>query len=223
MPIDVQLNDLLKEAMRTKDSRTSDCIRMIKTKHMERRTAAGFKGPLDDTLWLDVIAAYQKQLRKSREEYAAIGERGADACPRSISRSAFARGFSPRPPRTTRCASVVREASCALGVSDPKAAGRVIGEIMKAQQGEARPAAVKRIVEEELAPREIEDGDEDDDGAWRGLWVAQAGPRDICRSGLKTAGARWSAARACADAGRSGGTRATRGAEARRSAQSARR
>ena len=55
MPIDVQLNDLLKEAMRAKDSRTADCIRMIKTKHMERRTAAGFKGPLDDALWLDVI------------------------------------------------------------------------------------------------------------------------------------------------------------------------
>src|SRR5438552_17111512 len=81
MPIDVELNDLLKEAMRAKDSRTADCIRMIKTKQMRRRTAAGFKGPLDDALWLDVIAAYQKQLRKSREEYVAVGERGAAALP----------------------------------------------------------------------------------------------------------------------------------------------
>ena len=60
----VEFLDLLKDAMRSKDSRTADCIRMIKTKHMERRTAAGFKGPLDDALWLDVIATYQKQLRK---------------------------------------------------------------------------------------------------------------------------------------------------------------
>ena len=72
MPIEAQLAELLKEAMRAKDAQTADCIRMIKTKHMERRTAAGFKGPLDDSLWLDVITAYQKQLRKAREEYAAL-------------------------------------------------------------------------------------------------------------------------------------------------------
>ena len=69
MSIETQLQDLLKEAMRNRDARTADCVRMIKTKHMERRTAAGFKGALDDALWLEVIAAYQKQLRKAREEY----------------------------------------------------------------------------------------------------------------------------------------------------------
>ena len=63
MAIETEIGNLLKDAMRAKDARTADCIRMIKTKHMERRTAAGFKGPLDDNLWLDVIAAYQKQLR----------------------------------------------------------------------------------------------------------------------------------------------------------------
>jgi len=81
MSIEAQLGEMLKEAMRNKDARTADCIRMIKTKHMERRTAAGFKGPLDDALWLDVISAYQKQLRKAREEYVAVGARGADALP----------------------------------------------------------------------------------------------------------------------------------------------
>jgi len=62
MSIETQIGDQLKEAMRQKDQQTADCIRMIKTKHMERRTAAGFKGPLDDSLWLEVISAYQKQL-----------------------------------------------------------------------------------------------------------------------------------------------------------------
>jgi len=42
--LETQINELLKAAMRSKDARTADCIRMIKTKHMERRTAAGFKG-----------------------------------------------------------------------------------------------------------------------------------------------------------------------------------
>ena len=57
MSIETQIADLLKDSMRTRDARTADCLRMIKTKHMERRTAAGFKGPLDDALWLDVIAS----------------------------------------------------------------------------------------------------------------------------------------------------------------------
>ena len=55
MSIEAQLAELLKESMRAKDARTADCIRMIKTKHMERRTAAGFKGPLDDALWRETV------------------------------------------------------------------------------------------------------------------------------------------------------------------------
>src|SRR6266853_6254315 len=96
VPIETQLTDLLKDAMRQKDLRTADCIRMIKTKHMERRTAAGFKGPLDDSLWLEVIAAYQKQLRKSREEYVSVGERGADALPQLDFEIGFCARFLPK-------------------------------------------------------------------------------------------------------------------------------
>jgi uncharacterized protein YqeY len=152
MPIDVQLNDLLKEAMRAKDSRTADCIRMIKTKHTERRTAAGFKGPLDDALWLDVIATYQKQLRKSREEYAAIGARGADAIAQIDFEINFCARFLPKAASDDEVRVLVREAVVRLGVSDPKQAGRVTGEIMKANKGKLDPSAVKRIVDEELTP-----------------------------------------------------------------------
>jgi len=138
--------------MRTKDSRTVDCIRMIKTKHMERRTAAGFKGPLDDALWLDVIATYQKQLRKSREEYAAIGARGADAIAQIDFEIAFCARFLPKAASDDEVRALVREALVRMGVSDPKQAGRVIGEIMKANKGKLEPSAVKRIVDEELTP-----------------------------------------------------------------------
>ena len=150
MPIDVQLNDLLKEAMRAKDSRTSDVIRMIKTKHMERRTAAGFKGPLDDTLWLDVITAYQKQLRKSREEYVAIGARGAEAIPQIDFEIGFCARFLPKAASDDEVRSIVRETVARLGVSEVKQAGRVVGDIMKAHKGKLEAATVKRMVDEEL-------------------------------------------------------------------------
>src|SRR5580698_7921244 len=152
MPIDVQLNDLLKEAMRAKDGRTVDCIRMIKTKHMERRTAAGFKGPLDDALWLDVITAYQKQLRKSREEYVAIGARGAEAIPQIDFEINFCARFLPKAATDDEVRAIVRETVVRLGLSDPKASGRLVGEIMKAHKGKVDPSAVKRIVDEELGP-----------------------------------------------------------------------
>jgi uncharacterized protein YqeY len=152
MSIEAQLNDLLKESMRAKDAATANCIRMIKTKHMERRTAAGFKGPLDDALWLDVIATYQKQLRKSREEYVAIGARGAEAIPQIDFEIAFCAKFLPKAASDDEVRALVREALVRMGVSDPKQSGRVVGEIMKANKGKLEPAAVKRIVEEELTP-----------------------------------------------------------------------
>ncbi len=153
MSIEAQLNDLLKESMRAKDAQTVDCIRMIKTKHMERRTAAGFKGPLDDNLWLDVIAAYQKQLRKAREEYVAVGERGADALPQLDFEIAFCARFLPKAAGDDEVRAVVRETIVRLGASDPKQSGRVMGDVMKAHKGKFEPSAVKRIVDEELAPR----------------------------------------------------------------------
>jgi uncharacterized protein YqeY len=154
MSVETQIQERLKDAMRAKDAPTADCIRMIKTKHMERRTAAGFKGPLDDTLWLDVIAAYQKQLRKSREEYVAIGERGAEAVAQLDFEIGFCAQFLPKAASDDETRSIVRETMARLGVSDAKQAGRVVGEIMKAHKGKLDPSTVKRFVEEELvAPK----------------------------------------------------------------------
>jgi uncharacterized protein YqeY len=150
MSIEARLNDLLKDAMRAKDSQTADCIRMIKTKHMERRTAAGFKGPLDDNLWQDVVATYQKQLRKAREEFAAAGERGADALPQLDFEIGFCTQFLPKTASDDEVRAVVKETIARLGASDPKQSGRVMGDIMKAHKGKMDPAVVKRLVEEAL-------------------------------------------------------------------------
>jgi uncharacterized protein len=151
MSIETELNEQLKQAMRAKDSQAADCIRMIKTKHMERRTAAGFKGPLDDSLWLDVVASYQKQLRKSREEYAALGARGAEALNQIDFEIGFCARFLPKAASDDEVRVLVREAVMRLGASDPKQAGRVVGEVMKANKGKLDPSAVKRIVDEELS------------------------------------------------------------------------
>jgi hypothetical protein len=151
MSIEAQIGDILKEAMRQKDQRTADCVRMIKTKHMERRTAAGFKGPLDDALWLDVIAAYQKQVRKARDEYAALGEKGASFVPQLDFEIEFCARFLPKVAGEDEVRAVVTETLARMAVTDPKQSGKVMGEIMKTRKGLFDPQMVKRLVEETLA------------------------------------------------------------------------
>ena len=153
MSIEEQIGELLKASIRTRDMRTADCVRMIKTKHMERRTAAGFKGPLDDALWLDVIASYQKQLRKTREEYVAVGERGAAALPQIDFEIELCGRFLPKAADEGEVRAAVRETIARTGASDPKQVGRVVGEIMKANKGRFEAALVKRLVEEELGAK----------------------------------------------------------------------
>ena len=150
MPIDVQITDLLKQAMRDRDQPTKDCIAMIKTKHMERRTSAGFTAPLDDALWIDVIGAYQKQLKKSRDEYASLGAPGQSHLAPLDFEIAFCAKFLPALAGDDEVRAFVKETLAANGAKDPKQTGRVMGEILKTKKGVFDPAAVKRIVEEEL-------------------------------------------------------------------------
>jgi len=77
MALEQTLNDTLTQAIKAKDTRTADVVRMLKTKVQERRTAKGFAGTVDDALVLDVIGAYRKLLQKALAEYEKVGERGA--------------------------------------------------------------------------------------------------------------------------------------------------
>src|SRR6476619_3757926 len=73
-----QLREQLTAAIKAKDLRTANLIRMINTKVMERRTAKDFKGTVDDALVLDVISAYKKSMEKAKAEFASAGDRAKD-------------------------------------------------------------------------------------------------------------------------------------------------
>src|SRR5215216_6560801 len=68
-----QLREQLTAAIKAKDLKTANLIRMINTKIMERRTAKGFAGTVDDALILDVISAYKKSMEKAKTEFEAAG------------------------------------------------------------------------------------------------------------------------------------------------------
>lgn len=138
-------------AMRAKDTATSNVIKMIKTKVMERRTSKGFTGEVDDALYLSVIAAYKKSLEKARIEFEKAGERGADSIAELDLEIAFCQGYLPQPMSEEEVKAAVTVAIEEMGTVTAKMAGRIVGAVMKAHKGKAEAAMVKAAVDAALA------------------------------------------------------------------------
>ncbi len=150
MGLEQQLNDTLTKAMKDKDMRTADVVRMLKTKVMERRTAKGFAGQVDDALILDVIGAYRKQLQKAIAEYEKAGERGASQAAELRFEAGFCERYLPKGLDEAALRALVKERLGALGITDPKQVGRLVGDVMKTHKGQVEAADVKRFAEELL-------------------------------------------------------------------------
>ena len=152
MAIEQDLDTRLKEAMRGKDQPTLDVVRMIKSKVQERKTAKGFAGAVDDALFLDVIAAYKKQLQKAAEEFEKVGERGAEQLAKLRFEIDFLAAFLPATMGDAELRVLVAERIAALGVGDVKQVGKLVGDVMKTHKGQVEAGDVKRVAEELLAP-----------------------------------------------------------------------
>ena len=150
MPLEQQLNDTLKQAMKDKDQPTADVVRMIKTKIMERRTAKGFTGQVDDALITDVIAAYKKQLQKAVEEFEKVGDKGKEQAAELRLEIQFCERFLPKGLDAAALHALVKERMAALGVTDAKQSGKLIGDIMKTHKGLVEANDIKRVAEEIL-------------------------------------------------------------------------
>src|SRR5256885_16234478 len=141
MTLEQTLDETLKQAMKDKDGRTADVVRMLKTKLQERRTAKGFAGVVDDALVLDVIGAYRKQLQKAIAEYDKIGERGAAQAATLRFELEFCERYLPKGMAEAAVRGLVKERLAALGITDAKQAGRPAGATKKTPQGPGEAAA----------------------------------------------------------------------------------
>lgn len=150
MSVEQELTDTLRQAMKDKDARTADVVRMIKTKLMERRTAKGFSGSVDDALVRDVISAYRKQLQKALVEFESAGERGAAQVAQLRFEVAFCERYLPPGLDEAVLRALVRERLGALGITDAKQVGRLVGDVMKTHKGQVEAADARRIAEELL-------------------------------------------------------------------------
>ena len=150
MGLEQTLSDRLSRAMREKDTRTADVVRMLKTRLQERRTAKGSTGQVDDALVLEVIGAYRKQMQKAVAEFEKVGERGAAQAAALRFEIEFCERYLPKTMDDAAVRALVRERIAALGIADPKQVGRLVGDIMKTHKGQVEAGDVKRIAEELL-------------------------------------------------------------------------
>src|SRR2546426_7997765 len=122
MALSPQLDDTLKSAIKDKDTRTANVVRMLKTRLTERTTAKGFSGAVDDALVADVIGAYRKQLQKALAEFEKVGERGAAQAAELRFEIGFCERYLPKTMDEAALRALVRERLGALGITDAKQA-----------------------------------------------------------------------------------------------------
>jgi uncharacterized protein YqeY len=145
------LEDALHRAIKDRDLRTADVLRMLKTRLLERRTAKGFHGAVDDALVREVAAAYRKQLQKALAEYERTGERGAAQAAQLRVEIGICDRWAPAGLDEATLRALVAERLRALGVTDARQVGRLVGDVMKSHKGQVEAADVKRIAEGLLA------------------------------------------------------------------------
>jgi len=149
--LEAQLREQLTAAIKAKDLKTANLIRMINTKIMERRTAKGFSGTVDDPLILDVISTYKKAMEKARADYVNAGDRGKEQLAEIDFEVAWCSKFLPQGLSEAELRDAVAKAVAELPAKDPKMAGRVIGAIKKQYGDRADAQLAKKLVEEALA------------------------------------------------------------------------
>jgi len=150
MGLEQELDERLRQAIKERDMRTADVVRMLKTRLQERRTAKGFAGEVDDALVRDVIGAYRKQLQKAIPEFEKAGERGRAQIAQLGFETEFCERYLPRGLDETALRALVRDRITALAITDPKQVGRLVGDIMKTHKGQVEAGDVKRLAEELL-------------------------------------------------------------------------
>lgn len=140
----------LKDAMRSRDRARSDVIRNVQTEVSRAKSEPGFDGDVDDDLYLGVIGSYVKKMAKAREEYVALGERGAEQAAKLGFEIEYLDRWLPESLSEEETLYIVREAIESSGATDPKEAGRVVGQVMKSGVAGLDGGLVNRLVRQEL-------------------------------------------------------------------------
>ena len=135
MTIRDELQDELKDAMRTHDRNRSDVVRQINSEVSRAVKAPGFKGEADDELYRKTISSYAKKMSKALTDYESYGDRGAQAAAKLRFEVEYLGRWLPKAVSAEEIAVFIDTAVQELDASDMKAMGRVMGHLMKEHPG----------------------------------------------------------------------------------------
>jgi len=149
MTIAEQLKQDQIAAMRSRDKATLNAIRSIQAEVATAKAAPGFSGEVDDDLYVRTISTYVKRISKSRTEYDAMGERGAEQVGLLTFEIDYLDRYLPRTLDEAATTELVSRTIAELGADENTPAGKVIGAVMRSGES-VDGALVNRIVQEEL-------------------------------------------------------------------------
>lgn len=147
MPIQEQLSEDLKRAMRAQDEVSKDTVRLIRAAVKNAEIEKG--GSLDDAAVLDVLARMAKQYRDSVAAYRQHGRE--DLAAKEEAELAVLAQYLPEQLGEEEVRSAARRAVDELGASGPQDRGKVMGRLMGELKGRADGSLVNRIVSEMLS------------------------------------------------------------------------
>ena len=134
MSIETELDHELKDALRGKDRARLDVIRQIRTEVVKAASEPGQRTEDSDGVHIRIMTAYVKKMDKARREYEGYGDRGAEMVKKLAFETEYLSRWLPEAASDDDIASIVAEAIAAIGATDMKQTGQVIGHIMKSHK-----------------------------------------------------------------------------------------
>ena len=146
MALKDRLNDDLKDAMRQRDAKRRDTIRLLLSAIRYEEIAR--KGDLDDDAVTQTLSKQAQQRRDSITAYA----KGArpDLVAQEQAELEIIRAYLPEPMSADEVAAIVQAAIADAGATGPQDMGKVMGRIMPQVRGRADGKQVSALVQERL-------------------------------------------------------------------------
>jgi len=152
MSLRTQINDALKDAMRSKDESAVGAIRLIIAKMKDLDIAVRPKG-VTDGIKDDEIAGMMQGMIKQRRESIAMYEKGnrPDLVAQESGEIAVIERFLPKQMGEAEMKDAIAKTVAALGAKDVKDMGKVMAELKKTYAGQMDFAQASAMVKNQLA------------------------------------------------------------------------
>jgi hypothetical protein len=146
MSIKEEISEALKQARRDRDVDTKRVITMLKAKLTnELKATQGVEE--NDALWLNVLAAYAKELKKALASFEGLGERAAEAKAESTFELVFCEKFLPTKLDEAATTALVKTIAATEGITAKKDIGRLMGAVMRGHKDEVDGDLVRQAAQ----------------------------------------------------------------------------